>query len=385
MALGAPLMSTRGWGAPEVEQAFNRARELCEQLGDTPQLFGVLMGLWVFHATGGSTFETARELAEQLLRLAKEQDDPALLLQAHIALVPTPQFQGDLPAAREHFEQALALYDTQRHGSLVSVFGLDLGVFALSHGASILWLLGYPDQARKQAREGLTLAQELVHPHSVAWASVLAATVQSWRGEVQAAEAEAEAAMTRSRDLGFTIPLAWATIQHGWTLVEQGRHERGIGQARGALNILRQAGTEVWVTYYLALLVEMHGEAGQAEEGLAVLLEALDLCDRRGDRWYEAELYRLKGELILQSGRERPESAVQQEAEACFLKALEVAREQSAKSWELRAATSLGRLWQQQGRRAEARELLSGIYDWFTEGFDTKDLRGAKALLDTLA
>ena len=138
------------------------------------------------------------------------------------------------------------------------------------------------------------------------------------------------------------------------------------------------------MTYYLALLAEMEGKAGQAEEGLDVLLEALELCNRRGDRWYEAELYRLKGELTLQSPGERPESAVQHEAEACFHKALEIAAQQTAKSWELRAATSLARLWRQQGRQAEARQLLGEIYNWFTEGFDTKDLQQAKALLEEL-
>jgi predicted ATPase len=385
MALSAPIMNAKGYGAPELERVCNRARELCQELGETPQLFGALAGLWIFHANGRAPLKTARELVEQLLLQAEQQDDSGLLVCAHVAMAYNLLVQAELPAARVHFDQGIELYDAQRHRSLISLWGLDLGVAGHTLAAWNLWVLGYPDEAGKRSTDALALAHEQAHSFGLAWALALAAMFHTLRGEVQTAEAQAEAGVTRAREFGFTLPLAWGTVVHGWTRAEQGQCDgSGIGQAREGLDILGKAGAEALVPLFLALLAEMHGKAGQPEKGLAVLNEALELCDRRGDHWCEAELYRLRGELTLQSGAERPESAVQQEAEACFQKSLETSREQSAKSWELRAAMSLARLWQSQGKHAEAHELLSGVYDWFTEGFDTKDLQEAKALLTQL-
>jgi predicted ATPase len=205
--------------------------------------------------------------------------------------------------------------------------------------------------------------------------------LHQFRREGHAAQERAEATIALSNEQGFPFYLVWGTIPRGWVLAEQGQGEEGIAQIREGLAAYRAMGAEVYRPYFLALLAEAYGKVGQTEEGLTVLTEALEAVDRTGERYYEAELYRLKGKLVLQSGVRGPGS----EVEECFLKAIEISRRQQAKSLELRAATSLGRLWQHQGKKAEAHELVSEIYHWFTEGFDTKDLQDAKTLLEELA
>ena len=268
MALGAPLMSTKGWAAPEVERTFTRAHELCQQLGETPQLFGVLAGLWVFHIVGRSAFETVRALADQLLLLAQHRNDPSLVLQAHSIMANTLFLQGDLLAARTHCEQVIGLYDPQWHRSLVSL-GPDLGVINLLYAAWTLWVLGYPDQAAERNAEALRLAQELAHPFSLAQTFVWAAIFHTLRGEARAAQAEAEASLTLSRERGFGLLVTWATITQGWALAVQDHPEQGFVAAAEGLAVLRASGAEVRLPSYLALLAEMHGQAGQAEAGSA--------------------------------------------------------------------------------------------------------------------
>jgi len=248
-----------------------------------------------------------------------------------------------------------------------------------------LWHLGYPNQALQRIRAALTLAQELSHPFSLAWALNFAAVLHQLRREGQAAQERAKAAITLSAEQGFPYWLARGTILRGWALAEQGQREEGIAQMRQGLTAYRATGSEVYRTSYLALLAEAHGKTGQAEEGLNVLAEALAAVDRTGERFYEAELYRLKGELTLaQSSVQGLASSVQKKAKECFHKAIDIARQQSAKSLELRAVMSLARLWQQQGKREEARQMLAEIYGWFSEGFNTADLKQAKALLEEL-
>jgi adenylate cyclase len=292
--------------------------------------------------------------------------------------------RGDLVSAREHAERGIALYDAQQHRSHAFFYVLDPGVVCFSIGAWALWVLGYPDQALKRSHEALTLARELSHPLSLAFALTFAALFRQLCREGGLAREQAEALRTLSTEQGFPQWLAMGTILWGWALAEQG--EEGITHIRQGLAAHRATGAELQRPYFLTLLAEAYGKGGQAEEGLRVLAEALAQMDRTGDRWYEAELYRLKGELTLsQTSVPGLASSGQKEAEECFWKALEIARRQSAQSLELRAATSLARLWQQQEKQKEAHKLLSEIYHWFTEGFDTKDLQEAKALLDELA
>jgi class 3 adenylate cyclase/predicted ATPase len=380
IALGPALITTKGWAAQEVGQAYARARELCRKVGETPHLFPVLFGLWAFCVVRAE-HRTAYELGEQLLSLAKGVQDLTFLLQAHIAVGNSLSWLGEFASARKHLEQGIALYESPQHPPLTFLYGgIDPGVHGLSYTALALWLLGYPDQALKRSHEALARAQELSHPFSLAWALSFAAWLHQVRRERQATQERAEPAMTLSTEHGFPFWLGWATVLRGWTVAEQGQGEEGIAQIRQGMAAYQATGAELWRPYWLALLAEAYGKAGQGEEGLAALAEALALVNNTEERMYEAELYRLKGELLFQS---RQQSAVA-DAEECFRQAIDIARRQSATSLELRAVMSLSRLWQQQGKKDEARQLLAEIYGWFTEGFDTKDLQEAKALLEEL-
>ena len=240
-------------------------------------------------------------------------------------------------------------------------------------------MLGYPDQALVKSREALTLAQEVSHSFSLGFALYFAAQLHQHRREVQATYERAEVAITLSSEWGFPTWLANGTVLRGWALAVQGQGEEGMAQVRQGLAAHRATGEELIQPYFLALLAEACQHAGQTEEGLAVLAEALAVVDRTTERWWEAELYRLKGEFLLAHS-----AAQHAEAETCFRQALDITRHQQAKSLELRAAMSLARLWQRQGKRAAARALLAEVYDWFTEGFDTADLQDARALLREL-
>jgi predicted ATPase len=395
IALGSALIPTKGWAAPEVEKAYTRARELCQQVGETAKLFPVLFGLWIIRLNRAE-FQTAREFSEQLLTLAQGVQDAALLLEANLALGYSLFWLGEFTDARTHLEQGIALYDSQRHHALAFLYaGFDPGVACLSCAAQSLWHLGYPDQALKKGQEALLLARELSHSPSLIFALGFAPTY-FLRREGQLAREWTEEVMTLSAEQGAAAWLAIGTIVRGWALTEQGQVEEGVAQMQQGLSACRATGQAGWQPSFLALLAEIYGKVGQIETGLAVLTEALARVDKSGERICEAELYRLRGELTLQKFQvqdskfqvENPQSVFrnpQSEAEACFFKSLEVAREQQAKSWELRTSISLARLWQQQGKQKEAHEMLVEIYNWFTEGFDTKDLQEAKALIEELS
>ncbi|HEV8711411.1 MAG TPA: adenylate/guanylate cyclase domain-containing protein [Candidatus Binatia bacterium] len=402
IALGMPLILMKGYAAPEVEKTYSRALELCRRVGETPQLFSTLVGLLGFYMVRAE-HKRARELEEQCLTLAQRAQDPLLLLAAHACLANGVFYFGELTLTLTHLEQGLALYDPQRYRSATFSTGHDFGVHCRSYALATLWLLGYPDQARKRAHEMHTLAQELALPSVLVFALYWAAWLHHAYREGLAAQQQAEALIALSREQGFPWFLAAGTILRGWALADQGQGEEGVTQIHQGLAAYRATGAEYQRTLFLALLAEACGKVGQAEEGLSALAEALAMVDHTEECVYEAELYRLKGTLTLQqeAGGWRLEtspsspqasslkppvsSGVAQEAEGYFLQAIEIARKQSAKSLELRAVMSLSRLWQQQGKREEARQMLAEIYGWFTEGFDTKDLQEAKALLQELA
>jgi TOMM system kinase/cyclase fusion protein len=379
IALGQALMAVKGQGAPEVERAYSRARDLCRQVGETPEVFPVLWGLWRFYLVRAE-YQTARELAEQCLSLAQRIQDLTLLLVAHHALGTIVYVLGEVPPARVHMEQGIALYAPQEHSTLAFRYGIDLGVWCLSYVPWPLWQLGYPEQGLKRSHEALILARKLAHPLSLAAALSYAAILHHMRRDGQATQEQAEAGVVIANEHGFPQFAAVGTTLRGWALVMQGQGEEGIAQIHQGLAALRATGTDLWRSYYLALLAEAYKKVDQVKEGLNTLAEALATVHHTGERFYEAELYRLKGELLLALATDN-----HREAETCFHRALDVARHQQAKSLELRAAMSLACLWQQQSKRAEARALLMPIYGWFTEGFDTTDLREAKALLEALA
>jgi len=361
-----------------VGHTYARARELCQQVGETPQLFPVLRGLWNFYMIR-MELRTGRALAEQLLSLAQRAQDPALLQQAHSAMAGALVHLGEFSATQAHLQQGLALYDPPQHRALALRLGIDLGVFFLAYMTRPLWLLGYPDQALQRSHEALTLAQELAHPFSLAYALTFTAWVHQFRREDQATQARAEALHALSVEQGFALWLALGTVHRGWALAKQGQSGAGVLQIREGMAAYRATGAEVDRAYCLALLAEAYGQGKQDDEGLTVLEEALALTDQQASVIWEAEIHRLKGELLLARSAEN-----QVEAEACFHEALAVSRRQQAKSLELRAAMSLARLWQHQGKIPQARDLLAPVYTWFTEGFDTADLQDAKALLDEL-
>ena len=382
LALANPLVSTKGYTAPEVERVYTRALDLCRQVGETPQLFWALLGLQVVYLVRAE-LKTARELAEQCLSLAQNNHNPAFLVQAHMVLGQTLLHLGEFAQAREHLEAGVALYDLQQHRPYGYGNPEDPNVVCLSYSALPLWFLGYPDQAQQRSHDALTLAYERSHPYSLGYALSGSATVHQLRREVRPVQERTGAMMALATEQGFPVYLALGSIRQGWALAAQGQIEEGISQIRQGLDAWRAMGTEVWRQFMVSLLVEAYGKGERVEEGLTVLAEAL-AANRSEERTHEAELGRLRGELTLQASAQSTESRAQ-EAEGYFLKSIDIARQQQAKSWELRASTSLARLWQQQDKREDARQLLAEIYGGFTEGFATKDLQEAKILLEELA
>jgi predicted ATPase len=380
MTLGIAFRATKGQTAPEVERLYARARELCERVGDGSQLFCVLWGLWHAHGTRGD-YQTRRALGEHLLSLAQRLEAPDLLLEAHHALWTTLLSGGELAAARPHLDQGMKLYDPQRHRTHAALYsGHDPGVCCRMQAAHALWLLGYPDQAVVSIQAALTLAEQLAHPLSLTMALRWAAVLHHLRREAPLTRDRAEAAMTMATDQGFPQQVAMAMPLRGWALAVSGRGEEGIAQIHQGLAACRATGATRDRPEHLALLAEASAQVGRTAAGLVALAEALARQGQSEVRLWEAELYRLRGELLWQQTVAQPG-----EAEVCFRQALAVARGRQAKSLELRAAVSLARLWQQQGKRNEARDLLAPVYGWFTEGFDTADLQEAKALLESLA
>ncbi len=379
ITLGVPLQAIKGPASPEVERTYGRARELCRQVKNASELFPALWGLWRFHVAR-TNFRAARKLAEELLNLAQRQQDPALVLQAHHAQWGTLLDLGEFGAVLEHTKQGIALYGRQEHHTQAYLFGgHDPCVCAQGHAALTLWLLGYPDQGVERSLDALTLAEELSHPISMAHALSNALKFRLYRREVGAVQERVDTFLALSTEQNFVDYLALGTFMHGWAQAQNGQSEAGVAEMRQGIATTRAAGKGSEEANLLGALAETLGKTGAAEEGLRLLNEALAAGIDSGMTYWDAELHRLKGELLLSNSAEN--SA---EAEVSYNQAIVVASRQQAKSLELRAATSLARLWQGQGKHAEARELLEPVYDWFSEGFDTPDLIEANELLNAL-
>jgi class 3 adenylate cyclase/predicted ATPase len=384
--LGPALLATKGYAAQEVLQAYMRARALCQQVSETPEHFSVLYGLWVFYSAR-SEHQTAMELGEQCLRLAQHVQDAALLLMAHLAIGISWFYLGNPTLACTYLERTIALYDPAHHHVLAYRYAGDPAILGLGYSAWPLWLRGYPAQARMQSARALSLAQQLTHPYTLARTLYYDALLCQLRRDVPAVRDQADAAITMATAQRFALVRAAGSILRGWAIAVQEHNTEGLVQIQQGLDMYRSTGAEFQRPHFLTLLAEASGLLGQPEGGLAALEEALTLMEKTGERYYEAELHRQRGELLLlREAKSHPaqDSREQHEAETCFQHALDVARQQQAKSLELRAALSLARLWQRQGRRAEAYDLLASVYGWFSEGFDTADLTDAKALLDEL-
>jgi class 3 adenylate cyclase/predicted ATPase len=379
IALGSALMATRGYAGLQVEETYLRARELCRQIGETPQLFPVLHGLYRFYHVRGD-LQAAREAGEQLLSLAQSLEDQALFVEAHRALGVPLLWMGDVTSALGHLEQGVKLYEAQQHRSHVSLYGIDPGVVCLSYSALALWYLGYSDQALAKSRNALELARDVNHFPSMSLALVWAAWLKQFCREPKSARAHAEAALALSVDQGFPLWMSMAAILRGWALAQENQQSEGIAQMRQGLADLRDTGAGLWQPCFLALLAEAYGRTGNSGEAFALLEDGRTVASRNGERFYEPELCRLKGELLLVCGQHDDRRGI----ELCFQEALVMARGQEAKALELRASLSLARLWAQQERSSEARDLLVPILGWFTEGLDTPDLKEARLLLDQM-
>lgn len=389
VSLGGPLIVLKGYAAAEVEATCSRARDLCAQIGETPEAFPALLGLFAFYAVRAE-LGTALTLTEQLLKVAQQAQDRALLLAAHTSIGIPLFWSGELSSARKHWEDALVLYEPH-HDRLY--FGIqDFGVTSLCYVAMALWMLGYPDQAAKRNAEALALAQQLSHPFSLAWATNWAARRSQYRRESHVVQEQAEALLALSNEYGFSQFVAHGTVLKGWAFANLGREEEGLTLMHNGLDALRSTGAELSCPWFQALLAETYGKLGRFEAGLEVVADALAIVQKSEERASEPELYRLSSEFLLglrdqercAGKNDSPASSFAADAEASLLKAVDICRRQHSKSYELRASMSLARLWRQQGKRMEARQMLAEIYNWFTEGFDTADLKEAKALLEEL-
>ncbi len=390
-ALGPSLIWGKGYAAPEVERAYSRALELCRMIGEPPQLFTALFGMYSFYLLRAE-IQKARGMAEQCLDLAERVQDPELLLEAHSALGQTLFYLGEFAAALNHLEQGIVLYDRERHGAHAFRYGEDPGVGCRVHAAWALWHLGYPDRSLTQATEATALASELKHPHDQAYALGFAAAVHAFRGEPQLAQERAEAMAALATEQGMPMYLAMAAFRRGCGLAAAGSPAEGIHQMRDGLSAWRATGAELESTYRLSEIAKAHAEIGDLEAGFETLVEGLALAQQYGERFHEAELHRLRGEFLRRAARENQnmpgdasplwDGAV--EAADCFRRAIDVARQQNAKSLELRATLSLSRLWLQQGKQSDARAMLAECLQWFAEGFDTADLTEAKKLLEAM-
>jgi predicted ATPase len=377
MALGPALVAARGFAETLVGRAYERAWELCQRLEDSARLPLVLRGREVFHYVSGE-FNKAREFAKQLLDLAERQQDPALLVGSYHALGQTLFSLGELVAARRYVEQGIALFDPQQH-RLPNWPGGQPGEQCYLYGAFALWMLGYPDQALRRGEEALAMANELSNPANLINTLAFVALVHVFRRELSAARQRAEAAMEMSAEQRNPYFLAYGTVLNGWARAAQDQGEDGIAEVKQGITAYRATDAQTWLPFLLALQAETYARAKRIGDGLATVAEALELAEKTEERCWQAELNRIKGELLLAVSADN-----HAEAERCFSQALDIARRQQAKSWELRAAMSLGRLWQQQCKETEARDLLAPVHAWFTEGFDTADLKEAKVLLDEL-
>jgi predicted ATPase len=379
LALGPAFVATKGLAAPEVVQTYARARTLCAQVSETRQVFATLSGLYTFYQSQGALF-TAQELGGQLVRLAQREAEPTHRLEAHVSLGLTLSFLGEY-AARTHLEQGSALPEPRRQPMLALCDRriVVLEVARLAYAAPTLWCLGYPAQALGRSQEALALATVLAHAHSLAMARNFAIVLHYLRRDAAMVQAEADALLTLATAQEFALWKGIGILWRGWALAMQGKGKGGLAQLHQGLAAIMATGQELSRPFGLLLLAEAMGHTGQVDEGLRLLAEALTGFEASGRADLLAEAYCLQGALLL---HQAIPDAVQ--AETCFQQAPAVARRQQAKAWELRAATSLSRLWQQQGKRAAAYDLLAPVYGWFTEGFDIADLQEAGALLEAL-
>jgi predicted ATPase len=375
-SLSAVLIAVKGFAAPETGDAYARARKLWEKLGSPGEFLQIPYGQSRYHMNRGE-LDLAQRLDKDLLRLSRQRNDAAGLVLGHYSSGRTLVFAGRFASSRSQLEEAVALYNPISHGSLVQQAAVDPQVASQAYLGIVLFCLGFPDQALARSSAAVAEARRLAHPPSLASSLMNGTTVLLLVGDDAALDERANQLVAVTTEQGFPFWGAVGTIYRGWVKVKNGDVAEGISLLRSGSTAYRATGARVWMPYHIALLARAYEIAGQIEEGLTQLDDALQIVERTGERWLDAELYRHKGQLLLRQGHSEA-------AEELYRNALRIAEQQQAKLWELRASVSLARLRRDQGRRAEARDLLAPAYDWFTEGFDTPDLKEAKSLLDEL-
>jgi DNA-binding SARP family transcriptional activator/predicted ATPase len=380
-ALGPPLMAVRGWAAPEAMQAYHRADELTRLLGDRSERFKIVWGLWIFHAGRGDS-RRALELSDELFRLADQEDDDDLRLEAHHSAWGTFTWLGEFATCWEHIKRGLTLYCPAKHAAHAFTYGgHDPGVCGMGLGAVNLWFLGYPDQAADHALRSVLLAEQIAHPASVAHALHFGLLCHQLRRDGATVRVWSERLAKLAAEQGLAHYATIAIVSRGWTLADQGQANSSLPELRRGRQGSADLGMRVLEPYYTTLLARAHLAAGEAPVALELLEETGRFVEESGIHYWDAELLRLKGKLLAHSSP----CGAPQEVEACYGEALAVARRQQARSLELRAAMDLARLWRDQGKRTKASDLLAPIYNWFTEGLDSPALKAAKALLDQIA
>jgi predicted ATPase len=393
ITLGVPLIATEGYAAPSVGSVYQKARELCERLGETPEISEVLWGLWTFHLLRAEMI-TARDLAFEFLRLSERLPYPGLAMRGNWAMEITFMHLGEFELAMEHFHKALSLYDPERHLDDAFRYAQNPGVAMRCFSAWSLWFLGRPDQALTEMQEALILARRLSEPHGLAHALFFAATLHQLRQEAQSAQTHAEATIALSQEHGLVLYEAMATVILGWAQYQLGHHETAIEKMREGLVSLQATAAQVLVPHFMTLLAQALVEEGRTKKAIQVLMQARGIAERNGEQYYLAEIYRLEGEAMrlqtqLPSASTESRQVVPvvdaqgnvRNAESYLRRAMEIASRQKARSLELRAAMSLARFYQDPVKREEARVLVEEIYGGFTEAHNTADLREAKTLI----
>ena len=384
IALINSLIHVKGFAAPETKAAVERAQLLIEQaeaLGEPPE--DPLVLFWVLFAAGTPSFvafngDAMREVVAQLLALAEKQGATASLMIAHRSVGLHLLCTGDIAQGREHFDRAIALYDPVEHRPL-AMHGQDARVAALSYRSIALWMLGHPEAALADATEAVGNAREIGHAATLIYALTVTSLCHALCGDYAAASAQLDEAVARADETGASFWKATGMVLKGCALADTGKASDAVGMISSALTGFRSTGATVWVPSYLSYLARAYMELGRFEDASRCVDEAVTLIGTSKESWYEPEAHRVAGEIALLSPVPDPTKA-----EAHFNRALTIAREQQAKSWELRAAISVARLRRDQGKLDEARDLLAPVYSWFTEGFDTLDLKEAKTLLGSL-
>jgi predicted ATPase len=375
-SLGAVLQGVKGHAAPETGHVYARARELWEQLGSPSEFLGIPYGQSFYHGYRGE-LDLALHLDDDLLRLSRQRNDTAGLVLGHFSSARDLMFAGRFGLSRSHLDEVHTLHDPISHHSLINHAGIHPRLSSQGWLGIVLFCLGYPDEGLAQSSGAVAEARGLAHPPSLATSLSLNARLLSLLGDGAALDERTDELVAVATEQGFPFWRAQGTIFRGWVKVENADVAEGISLLRSGSTAFRATGAELWMPHYIALLARACEIAGQIEQAMTLLDDALEIVERTGERWFAAELNRHKGQLLLRQGHSEA-------AEELYRKALSIAEEQTAKLWELRAAVSLARLRRDQDRHAAARDLLAPVYGWFTEGFDTPDLKEAKALLDEL-